>query len=93
MRSLADDADDDVKPSGPSKGQAVEQPAWMRTLLERCREWLSALPEASLICLSLSSCSDVSLYSPSVHYPSRLQITRILFADYSFGKVKLDASF
>jgi dynein heavy chain 1, cytosolic len=44
MRMLADD-DDEVTPvAGPSKGQTSQQPAWMRTLLERCREWLSQLP-------------------------------------------------
>ncbi|KAH8120470.1 dynein heavy chain protein 1 [Phellopilus nigrolimitatus] len=46
MRSLADDLDDEVKPSGPAKTQTVEQPAWMRVLLERSREWLGALPES-----------------------------------------------
>lgn len=51
MRSLADDADDEVKPSGPAKGQAVEQPAWMRTLLDRCRDWLAALPEVKVMYL------------------------------------------
>ncbi|KAI5123747.1 hypothetical protein M0805_000339 [Coniferiporia weirii] len=46
MRSLADDDEDEVKPSGPAKSQTAEQPAWMRALLERCREWLAALPES-----------------------------------------------
>ncbi|KAI0961093.1 hypothetical protein AcV7_000287 [Taiwanofungus camphoratus] len=45
MRMLADD-DDEGAPtsSGPSKGQVSQQPAWMRNLLERCREWLEQLP-------------------------------------------------
>lgn len=44
MRTLADD-DDDVGTSGsPSKTQTSQQPAWMRNLHERCREWLSQLP-------------------------------------------------
>ena len=50
MKSLADDDEDEVKPSGPAKSQNAEQPAWMRALLERCREWLGALPE---VCLSV----------------------------------------
>lgn len=49
MRSLADDDEDEVKPSGPAKSQTAEQPAWMRALLERCREWLSALPEVRVL--------------------------------------------
>ncbi|TFK57575.1 dynein heavy chain protein 1 [Heliocybe sulcata] len=45
MRQLADD-DDEVSPAagGPGKGQASQQPAWMRNLHERCNEWLSQLP-------------------------------------------------
>ena len=52
MKSLADDDVEDVKPTGPAKSQTVEQPAWMRALLERCREWLTALPE---VCVSSSA--------------------------------------
>ncbi|KAH9922687.1 dynein heavy chain [Amylocystis lapponica] len=45
MRMLADDDDEAAASSaGPSKGQASQQPAWMRNLLERCREWLQQLP-------------------------------------------------
>ncbi|KAL0950615.1 hypothetical protein HGRIS_007406 [Hohenbuehelia grisea] len=44
MRLLADD-DDEASTTGPSKTSASQQPAWMRTLYERCREWLSMLPE------------------------------------------------
>lgn len=51
MRSLADDDEDDTKPSGPAKSQKAEQPAWMRGLLERCKEWLAALPE---VCIPIS---------------------------------------
>ncbi|KAK1226991.1 dynein heavy chain [Marasmius sp. AFHP31] len=43
MRMLSDD-DDEVAPSA-SKSQPSQQPAWMRSLLDRCREWLAALPE------------------------------------------------
>jgi len=42
---LSDD-DDEVAPSA-SKSQSSQQPAWMRTLLERCKEWIAALPEVS----------------------------------------------
>lgn len=44
MRTLADDDEDATQSSGPSKGQALQQPAWMRNLLERCTEWLGQLP-------------------------------------------------
>jgi len=44
MRMLADD-DDEVVASSATKSQTSQQPAWMRALLERCREWLGQLPE------------------------------------------------
>ncbi|KAI3615632.1 cytoplasmic dynein 1 heavy chain 1-like [Moniliophthora roreri] len=43
MRMLADD-DDEATPSA-SKSQGSQQPAWMRSLHDRCREWLALLPE------------------------------------------------
>ncbi|KAH9043831.1 dynein heavy chain protein 1 [Lactarius pseudohatsudake] len=46
MRMLADDDDDTVTTSGPAKGSALQQPAWMRVLYERCKDWLSQLPSA-----------------------------------------------
>lgn len=55
MRSLTDDDEDDAKPSGPVKSQKAEQPAWMRGLLERCKEWLGALPEVSTMECSTQS--------------------------------------
>ncbi|KAF9056435.1 dynein heavy chain protein 1 [Panaeolus papilionaceus] len=42
MRMLADD--EEVASVSTSKTQTSQQPAWMRTLLERCREWLAELP-------------------------------------------------
>ena len=56
MRSLSDDDDDEVKPSGPAKGKSIEQPAWMRQLLERAKEWLAGVPEVRLRFLTLLSC-------------------------------------
>ena len=44
MRTLADDEEDEVKPSGASKSRSNEQPAWMKQLLEKCKEWLAILP-------------------------------------------------
>ncbi|KAI0666280.1 dynein heavy chain [Trametes maxima] len=44
MRMLADDDDEATPSSGPSQGQASQQPAWMRNLHERCGEWLQQLP-------------------------------------------------
>ncbi|KAL5535276.1 DYN1_2 [Sanghuangporus sanghuang] len=46
MKSLVDDDVEEVKPTGPAKSLTAEQPAWMRALLDRCREWLTALPES-----------------------------------------------
>ena len=40
---LADD-DDEAVAQTATKSQTSQQPAWMRTLLERCREWLTQLP-------------------------------------------------
>ena len=48
MRMLADD-DDEATPSGPSKGQTTQQPAWMRNLFDRCKEWLEQLPAVRLL--------------------------------------------
>jgi len=42
MRMLADD--DDELLTTAVKSQGSQQPAWMRTLFERCREWLGELP-------------------------------------------------
>ncbi|PFH54718.1 hypothetical protein AMATHDRAFT_72478 [Amanita thiersii Skay4041] len=42
MRMLADDEDD--VPTSSTKSHTSQQPAWMRTLFERCREWLEQLP-------------------------------------------------
>jgi dynein heavy chain 1 len=39
---LADD--DDELTAAASQKQTSQQPAWMRTLFERCREWLGLLP-------------------------------------------------
>ncbi|KAI9513146.1 dynein heavy chain protein 1 [Russula earlei] len=44
MRALADDDDDSVVTTGPSKGSGSQQPAWMRVLYERCKDWLDQLP-------------------------------------------------
>lgn len=43
MRMLSDD-DEDTSASGPVKGQTSQQPAWMRNLFDRCKEWLALLP-------------------------------------------------
>jgi dynein heavy chain 1, cytosolic len=44
MRLLSDDDDEVTPAAGPSTS---EQPAWMRSLLERCSEWLDQLPAVS----------------------------------------------
>ncbi|EIN13444.1 dynein heavy chain protein 1 [Punctularia strigosozonata HHB-11173 SS5] len=43
MRTLEDD-DDEAPIAGPAATQATQQPAWMRQLHERCKEWLALLP-------------------------------------------------
>ncbi|KAJ3973292.1 dynein heavy chain protein 1 [Lentinula raphanica] len=44
MRMQADD-DDETVTTATSKSQSSQQPAWMRQLFDRCKEWLSSLPE------------------------------------------------
>jgi hypothetical protein len=39
-----DDDDDDATAMGKTSGTST-QPAWMRTLLDRSREWLEQLPK------------------------------------------------
>jgi dynein heavy chain 1 len=41
---LADD-DEDAGATATTKTQGSQQPAWMRSLLERCKEWLDLLPQ------------------------------------------------
>lgn len=52
MRMLADD--DEVLSTTAAKSQPSQQPAWMRTLLERCREWLDQLPVVCTTCCTIS---------------------------------------
>ena len=47
MRMIADD-DDEAVSSGPSKGQPTQQPAWMRQLFDRCKEWHDQLPQVRI---------------------------------------------
>lgn len=51
MRLLADD-DDEVTSTTTSKAPSSQQPAWMRQLYDRCKEWMAQLPEVSTIILS-----------------------------------------
>jgi len=44
---LADD--DDTLMTITAQKQTSQQPAWMRTLFERCREWLGVLPTVSFL--------------------------------------------
>ncbi|KAI0047641.1 dynein heavy chain protein 1 [Auriscalpium vulgare] len=46
MRTLSDDDDEATPAAGPSKGTTSSQPAWMRALYDRCREWLGQLPSS-----------------------------------------------
>lgn len=53
---LADD--DDELLTTAVKSQGSQQPAWMRTLFERCREWLGELPE---VCALITVCFSLVL--------------------------------
>jgi dynein heavy chain 1, cytosolic len=44
MRTTVDDDDDASSGQSQSSKSATQQPAWMRTLYERSREWLEQLP-------------------------------------------------
>jgi dynein heavy chain 1, cytosolic len=60
MRMLADDDDDSVATTGPSKVSASQQPAWMRVLYERSKDWLGQLPSVCIfwhdLIRTLTSC-------------------------------------
>ena len=89
MRSLADDDEEEVKPSGPTKSQTVEQPAWMRALLERCKEWLGALPEVfRFLPESFDYYIHKYLYSRSARWRDNHQIVKTHFLGYSSVKKK-----
>jgi dynein heavy chain 1 len=51
MRSLADDDDEEAGAGGSAQapGAAQQQPAWMRHLHERCREWEAQLPKVCVL--------------------------------------------
>lgn len=44
MRTLADD-DDEITPAAGTSSST--QPAWMRSLMDKCKEWLGQLPPVS----------------------------------------------
>ncbi|KAJ7102434.1 dynein heavy chain protein 1 [Mycena belliarum] len=44
MRMISDDDDDTTPAASASKSQGSQQPAWMRGLLDRCRQWIELLP-------------------------------------------------
>ncbi|KAF8845443.1 hypothetical protein BDN67DRAFT_1065300 [Paxillus ammoniavirescens] len=77
MRTLADDEDDVSSASGPSKSQTSQQPAWMRNLHDRCREWLTQLPS------SLNTLPKQSSDNPDPLY-------RLFFREGSIGRKLLD---
>lgn len=43
MRTL-DDEEDDAEAKPGATGGPAQQPAWMRSLLANCNEWLAILP-------------------------------------------------
>jgi len=53
MRTLDDD-DDEIGTKGDHASGTSQQPAWMRTLLSNCNEWLSVLPSVRLRCLFIT---------------------------------------
>ncbi|KAG1889346.1 dynein heavy chain and region D6 of dynein motor-domain-containing protein [Suillus subluteus] len=76
MRTLADD-DELGNTGGPSKSQTPQQPAWMRNLHERCREWLTQLPS------TLNTLPKQSNDNPDPLY-------RLFFREASIGRKLLD---
>jgi dynein heavy chain 1 len=90
MRMLADD-DDELMAAATQK-QTSQQPAWMRTLFERCREWLGIMPTVCLVLFS-SSIKLTEYCSRSTRSQSRLATTKILYTVCSPVKVKLVVSF
>jgi dynein heavy chain 1 len=76
MRTLADD-DELGSAAGPSKSQTPQQPAWMRNLHERCREWLTQLPS------TLNTLPKQSNDNPDPLY-------RLFFREASIGRKLLD---
>jgi len=77
MRMLADD--EEAIPTMAVKSQTSQQPAWMRTLLERCMEWLNQLPAVSVVDLChLSNSHEVCRHS--VRWPSKLAMPTLCIA-------------
>ncbi|KAG2045236.1 dynein heavy chain protein 1 [Suillus americanus] len=76
MRTLADD-DELGNAAGPSKSPTPQQPAWMRNLHERCREWLTQLPS------TLNTLPKQSSDNPDPLY-------RLFFREASIGRKLLD---
>ncbi|KAG2160116.1 dynein heavy chain and region D6 of dynein motor-domain-containing protein [Suillus bovinus] len=76
MRTLADD-DELGSAASPSKSQTSQQPAWMRNLHERCREWLTQLPS------TLSTLPKQSNDNPDPLY-------RLFFREALIGRKLLD---
>lgn len=54
MRMQADD-DEETITAATSKSQTSQQPAWMRQLFDRCKEWLALLPEVCLLVFSIEA--------------------------------------
>lgn len=75
MRTLSDDDEVASTSSGSSKGDAPSQPAWMRSLLQHCQEWLGVLPAVRV----LSYCPLFSyLTTTSSHSISRREMRQTI---------------
>lgn len=87
MRMLSDDDDEGTTSAGPSKGQASQQPAWMRNLLERCHEWEKQLPEVrGPSVLHIEYTHSSKSYRNSARSPSKAVIIKIHYTAYSLAK-------
>jgi len=90
MRMLADDEDELMTTS--TQKQTSQQPAWMRSLFERCREWLGLLPTVGFsVCrgyVKLTHCR-----SHSTRLQSKLANIRILYTVFLPERVQLVVSF
>ena len=92
-RTIADD-DDEATTSGPAKGQTTQQPAWMRQLFDRCKEWLEQLPAVRSSLLVAEVGANVpGLNSNSAVSISKVGITKILCTDCSTVRAASARSF
>lgn len=91
---LADDEDDSTPAVGAPQGQTSQQPAWMRQLHDRCREWIGQLPAVRGRHSAAPVQWDLTeYYRASRLFPNRVQIILTHFIGCSSEKVSLGGNF